>query len=82
MNRSHDQKIYFTVGFSADSMVTVPPIGTAIGAISNLNTIGLSVVRPSGIKLCPPNIPMSLRIHPIIGGRAGPRQCRVNRRRG
>ena len=42
-------------------MVTVPPVGTAIGAMSKPSTIGLLVVRPSGIKLCPPNIPMSLR---------------------
>ena len=54
------RKRYFTVA-PVDSMVTVPPVGTAIGATSRPNTIGLLVVRPSGIKLCPPNIPMSLR---------------------
>ena len=37
------------------------PVGTAIGAMSRPSTMGLLVVRPSGIKLCPPNIPMSLR---------------------
>ena len=46
----HDQKIYFTVA-PVDSMVTVPPTGTAIGATSRPSTIGLLVVRPSGIKL-------------------------------
>ena len=58
--RFHDQNSYFTVA-PVDSMVTVPPVGTAIGAMSKPSTIGLLVVRPSGIKLCPPNIPMSLR---------------------
>ena len=44
-----------------DSMVTVPPVGTAMGATSKPSTMGLSVVFPSGMKLCPPNIPMSFR---------------------
>ena len=48
--RFHDQKIYFTVA-PVDSMVTVPPVGTAIGATSKPSTMGLLVVRPSGIKL-------------------------------
>ena len=39
---------YFTVA-PVDSMVTVPPLGTAIGAMSRPSTIGLLVVRPSGM---------------------------------
>jgi hypothetical protein len=39
-------KIYFTVA-PVDSMVTVPPEGTAIG-ISRESTMGLVVVRPLG----------------------------------
>ena len=42
-------------------MVTVPPMGTKVGAASSPRTMGLLVVFPSGIKLCPPNMPMSLR---------------------
>ena len=43
---------YFTVA-PVDSMVTVPPVGTAIGAMSKPSTIGLSVVRPLGINCAP-----------------------------
>ena len=72
--RLHDPNSYFTVA-PVDSMVTVPPVGTAIGAMSKPSTMGLSVVRPSGIKLCPPNIPMSLRepSWSLYWGSGGPR---------
>ena len=42
------KKNYFTVA-PVDSMVTLPPTGTAIGATSNPSTMGLLVVRPSGM---------------------------------
>ena len=45
-------------------MVTVPPVGTAIGAMSRPSTIGLLVVRPSGIKLCPQTSQCHYANHP------------------
>ena len=46
--RFHDQKSYFTVA-PVDSMVTVPPMGTAWGARLKKMGMGLLVVRPSGM---------------------------------
>ena len=52
---------HFTVA-PVDSMVMTPPTGTERGAALNMMGMGLLVVRPSGMKLCPPYMPMSLRV--------------------